>query len=357
MKNYLLAFVLALSSWELWAQPAPTIPATSPAARRLARSAGTNGPMTMPRYVSPAPTANPNTVAAAGVPATPGAVNSAAPSAFPSFPGTTPARSATAVNPATGQAEEVIPAGTINWTSADLAQVLSIYAQYVGRTILRPASLPDAKIILKTETPLTRTEVIQALQAVLALNNISIVNMGEKFVKVVQSDQANAAGGELDRSGTTNLPALGSYVTHITQLHYVKPTIMQQVITPFAKLPNAVFPIDDNGILVIRDYAENVKRMLEMIEQIDVSVPAEYVSEVIPIRYAKVDDIASALNSLGGSGGGATVSIGSSPGGGQISGLAGGSRMGGGMGSMGSMGGEWAAWAGWGEGWAVAWAE
>jgi len=42
-----------------------------------------------------------------------------------------------------------------------------------------------------------------------------------------------------------------------------------------------------------------------------VSVPAEYISEVIPIKYAMAEDIANALNSLGGSGGG-TVSIGSS---------------------------------------------
>ena len=43
----------------------------------------------------------------------------------------------------------------------------------------------------------------------------------------------------------------------------------------------------------------------------DVSVPEEFVSEVIPIKYALADDIANALNSLGGGGGG-TVSIGSS---------------------------------------------
>ena len=48
-----------------------------------------------------------------------------------------------------------------------------------------------------------------------------------------------------------------------------------------------------------------------MIDQIDVSVPAEYISEVIPIKYAMAEDIASALNSLGGSGG-STVSFGSS---------------------------------------------
>jgi general secretion pathway protein D len=76
-------------------------------------------------------------------------------------------------------------------------------------------------------------------------------------------------------------------------------------------LANAIFPIDDNGILVLRDNAENVKRMLEMIDQIDVSVPAEYISEVIPIKYAMAEDIANALNSLGGSGG-STVSFGGS---------------------------------------------
>jgi len=83
------------------------------------------------------------------------------------------------------------------------------------------------------------------------------------------------------------------------------------LILPFAKLANAIFPIDDNGILVLRDNAENVKRMLEMIDQIDVSVPAEYISEVIPIKYAMAEDIANALNSLGGSGG-STVSFGGS---------------------------------------------
>jgi general secretion pathway protein D len=310
MKTLLTALVLVLTSLELWAQtPGLTTP---PATRRSPRIGDTTAGLTPPLYPTPG---------------TPGSSSPATPAA------------ATGKAPADPQANELQP--MINWQGVDLNQVLEIYAKYVGRTLIR-ANLPEAKIILKTETPLTRTETIQAIQAVLALNNISVITIGEKFVKVLASDQANAAGAELDRSGATNLPNMGSYITHITQLKYVKPTVMMQLITPFSKLPNSVFPIDDNGILVIRDYAENVKRMLEMIEQVDVSVPTEYISEVIPIRYAKVDEIASALNSLGGSGGGATVSIGGSTSGGQISGFSGGrtSAMGGGMGGgMGGMGG------------------
>ena len=60
-------------------------------------------------------------------------------------------------------------------------------------------------------------------------------------------------------------------------------------------MPNSIVPLDSNGILIIRDYAENVKRMLEMINQVDVSVPEEYITEVIPIKYAMAEDIANAL--------------------------------------------------------------
>ena len=318
MKNLLLIMALVLASLDLGAQSPPAFP-TPPAMPRVRpqRFGLTNGPVTQPRYTPPA------------LPSTPGAPATSAAAAQ------SVATASAAL--AAAQPEETIPPGTINFQGVDVNQVLEIYAQLVGRTLLR-AALPDAKIVLKTQTPLTKSEAIQALQAVLALNNISVINIGDKFVKVLPSDQANTAAAELDRSGATNLPTLGSYVTHITQLHYVKPSLMVPLIAPFAKLPNAVYAIDDNGILVIRDYAENVKRMLEMIEQIDVSVPAEYVSEVIPIRYAKVDDIASALNALGGSGGGATVSIGGGTSGGQISGLAG-NRSSGGMSGMGGMGG------------------
>ncbi|HEU6447074.1 MAG TPA: secretin N-terminal domain-containing protein [Verrucomicrobiae bacterium] len=237
--------------------------------------------------------------------------------------------------------EETIPPGTINFQGVDVDQVLEVYAQLVNRTLLR-AGLPSAKIVLKTQTPLTKSEAIEALQAVLALNGISVVNIGDKFVKVMPSGDAPGAGAPINDAPANQLPDLGSYVTHIVQLKYVKPSDMQQVIQPFAKLPNSIIPLNDNGILILRDYAENVKRMLEMIEKVDVGGSAsEYISEVIPIKYALAEDIANALNSLGGTGG-QTVSIGSSSPASPISGVSGsstGQRPGGGIGGSSPFGG------------------
>jgi general secretion pathway protein D len=236
-----------------------------------------------------------------------------APAALPPMPGVPPA--ATTQSPADSTnsmpPEETVPAGYINFQGVDVSQVLEVYAQLVGRTLLR-AALPSASIVLKTETALTKSETIEALQAVLALNGISVINVGDKFVKVLPVDQANSAGAEFNNSDASQLPDLGTYVTHIVQLKYVKPSEMVPIIQPFAKLANSILPIDANGILVLRDNTENVKRMLEMIDQVDVGGgTSEIVSEVIPIRYALADDIANALNSLGGSGN-ATVNIGGS---------------------------------------------
>ncbi len=200
---------------------------------------------------------------------------------------------------------EIIPPGLIDFQGVDVSQVLEVYAQLVGRTLLR-AGLPQAQIVLKTETPLTKAEAIQALQAVLALNGIAVVNVGDKFVKVLPTEQAGTAAEPFSTANPNQLPELGSYVTRIVQLKYVKPSLMVPIIQPFSKAPNAILPIDDNMILVLRDYSENVKRMMELIEQIDVVVPAEYTSEVIPIKYAMADDIASVLSSLESPGGGTT---------------------------------------------------
>ena len=88
----------------------------------------------------------------------------------------------------------MLPAGTINFPATDLNQVLEIYGQLVGKTILRPESLPNKTIALKTQTPLTKKEAAEAFKEVLSLNGIAAIDVGDKFVKIVPSASAGATG-------------------------------------------------------------------------------------------------------------------------------------------------------------------
>jgi general secretion pathway protein D len=146
------------------------------------------------------------------------------------------------------------------------------------------------------------------MEAAMALNNVSVVNVGEKFVTIVPTADVSKIPGRVNTNEVSQLPELGSVITHIAQLKYSKPSELVQVLTPFASgtAASPIMPIDSSGILVLRDNVANVKRMLEMIEKVDVAAQSEFISEVIPIKYAQAEDIASALSSVGG-GGGSTI--------------------------------------------------
>jgi len=196
---------------------------------------------------------------------------------------------------------------TYNFLDVPLSQLLDIYADLVGRTLLRAQAGPsavskDATIALKTQSPLTRSEAIIALETVLGMNGITFVNIGDKFTKVVAEASAGGEGGLLS-TNTNNLAIAGKIVTQIVQVKYTALEDLTKLLEPFSRLPKSILALPATQTLILRDYAENVDRMLEMVRKIDVLTPLVVKPEVIPIKYALASDIASALSALGASGG------------------------------------------------------
>jgi type II secretory pathway component GspD/PulD (secretin) len=128
-----------------------------------------------------------------------------------------------------------VPALSINFPNADLDQFLTVYTEFVGRNLLRPATLPAAKIVLKQTTPLTKLEVVRMMEAALSLNMVAVINVGEKFVTVMPSAEAYKIPGIINTNVAGDLPVLGSMVTHVVQLKNSKPSEMVPILTPFAR--------------------------------------------------------------------------------------------------------------------------
>ena len=84
-------------------------------------------------------------------------------------------------SPAAATGGEVFPAGLIKFQDADVSQVLEICQELRGRTLLKPSNLPAAKISVRSQTEMTRDQVIWMLDAVLALADIAMIPSGDKF--------------------------------------------------------------------------------------------------------------------------------------------------------------------------------
>lgn len=244
-------------------------------------------------------------------------------------------------------ADEVIPAGTIQIQGMPLEQFFELYSIYSGRTILRPYQITGGPsgLTLKAQSDLTRQEVVEAMDAVLALNEVTMIPFGEKFVKAVPSAKAAAEGAALSNASASELPLAEQYVTRIVKLKSAKPSEIVQVLTTFGKSPASVVALENNQAVVLRDYASNVKRMLEVIEKIDVVPESDFKLEIIPIKYGKVADIWTTMSALisGGGGGGAAAATTAGGAGlgarGGFGGLRGGGMSGGGFGMNRGMGG------------------
>ncbi|MEW6158685.1 MAG: hypothetical protein AB1813_14770, partial [Verrucomicrobiota bacterium] len=329
---------------------APTTPATAPTVPTTPATASTNAPTPAGQTIPPArqavappaiptptlptpgvPTPAPGTQPVVGQPA---AAAGQVPTGTPQAGATQPAGAGAAPG------EQMVSGEIISVQGMPLDQFFDLYSSISGRIILRPYSLPGAPqgITLKAQGNLTKKEAIFAMDGVLALNNIAMIPIAEKFVKALPSNLAPQEGAELGNLEGEQMQVIEQFVTQIVKLKTLKPSELSPLLTTFTRMPSGVTAFDNNQTLVLRDYASNVKRMMEIIEKVDVVVESDYRLEVIPIRYGKVADLYDTMNGLiSGGGGGATSTtgttgtqpVGSTVTGGRRGGFGGASRFGG----------------------------
>jgi general secretion pathway protein D len=294
------------------ATPAATIPTPAPATNRAAGSAP-RGPA-LPRGF---PRAN-----AAGTNA------AATPPAFPTLPGSLGRAGGPGAVPPPGQPTVPPPAGGgktndvavklddegsfLSFSKMPLDQFLKdIYQPACGRVVLRGQNLPQQTPIdlnIPEGLTLNAEERLQIYDTILALNGVTTIPTGEKAVLAVPANQAMQEGGAFSNKEGSDYSEASQFVTHVVQLTHVEMQDAVDTVKQFSKNPNGIIGIPTTKTLVLRDYAINVKRMLEVLKKIDVEMERDWELEVIPIRYGRVEDISATMNSVisgGGGGGGA----------------------------------------------------
>jgi type II secretory pathway component GspD/PulD (secretin) len=191
-----------------------------------------------------------------------GCSKTAAPKTFSSFD-----------KPTTADAP-VAPHG-IRFQDADLTQVLAIYQDLSGRSVILSPRVPTGiKITFDNATPLSRVETLQAIDNLMAAQGIVMVYLGNKFVKVVSAAEVPSESGPVIDLPPDQLPDSSSFLTYIVTLRKLKPEQATPVLQPFAKLPNSIIGVRGSDVLILRDYSSNVRRMLEVLEKAEANVPS-----------------------------------------------------------------------------------
>ena len=165
---------------------------------------------------------------------------------------------------------ETFPPGSINLEQVNLAQILKLYEDLSGRTMIVSPALAPISVTVRTKTALLRREVLQAFDTILAQHGITIIPVGTEFVKAVPASQAGTEAAPVIDLPRERLPESDSYMTYIVELKVATPHEVAPAIQPFARMPgSSIMAIDSAGLLILRDYSSNIRRMLQLIERLD----------------------------------------------------------------------------------------
>ncbi len=170
--------------------------------------------------------------------------------------------------PDVGASAVMLDRGALRFEDADLSQVLDVYQKLSGRTVIR-SPLPNARITCLNETTLSRHESLQALDTILAQNGVTMILIGTKFVKAVSSNLAPTEPAPVIELPADQLPDSSSYMVYVVELTSRKPSDIVPALQPFSKMPNSIVAINDGGLLILRDYSSNIRRMLQIIDRLE----------------------------------------------------------------------------------------
>ena len=201
--------------------------------------------------------------------------------------------------PPASPADELV--GPIKLPDADIDTVLGLLEIYTGRSILRPQQLPTATYRLVIDKKIPKSEAVLALETILALNQVGVAPLGDKFLKVVALSQVKTEAPEMISSSTFELPPSGRIATKLFQLNFLRVNEFIPQMTPLLSpgVANGVVPLDKANAALITDTISNLQRVELLINELDKPVMTGLTPKFYTLRNgAKASDIVNKLRAM-----------------------------------------------------------
>lgn len=186
---------------------------------------------------------------------------------------------------------------SLSFQDAPVDQILSLYSELTGRTMIKAPGV-QANISIRSHSKLTEDEVRQAIEAVLALNNISFVPLGEKFYKVVQPPAARQEGMPIRFPNNAAVRDSDFMVSQVVELKHIEINEILTILQPLLHAHGKVQPLERANAIMITDTESNVARALELIAFLDRPAETKVETRIYELKEAAATDVAQRLNEL-----------------------------------------------------------
>ena len=178
---------------------------------------------------------------------------------------------------------------------ADLSEIVRVIAQLTGKRFIFGGKLKSIKATVYSPQKITVAEAYQAFLSILETNGLTVVPHG-RFFKIIETAGSVAQGTPVYGS-TQAATGEDRYITRIHRLAHVSADDAANVLGKFKSKDADITVHAPGNLLIITDSGANIRRMMHLLEEIDVGGAGEQVF-IEPINYASASDIAQRVNEL-----------------------------------------------------------
>ena len=181
-----------------------------------------------------------------------------------------------------------------------IAQVLDLMQRWTGKSILRPNALPASVYTLSLPASITRDEALLAIETLLNLNGIAVIQQGDKFLKVVPNLVAKAESPTLLTGSTLTLPPSGRIATKIFTLKHANAQEFILQITSSLNTTLASPPVyfGRNNAFLITDSITNLQKIEKLVAELDRPQLDLVVTKSYTLKNAMATDLVNKLTAM-----------------------------------------------------------
>lgn len=181
-------------------------------------------------------------------------------------------------------------AAGLNFVNADIESVIKAVGHFTGTTFVIDPRV-KGQLTLVAEKPLTKDQAFKLLTSNLRMQGFAVVT-SDGFSKVVPEADAKLQGGPTQVKSIKG----DQIITQVFRVNYEAANNIVTALRPLISPNNVINVNPGNNSIVITDYADNMRRMSEVIALLD--VPSNPELEIIPIKYSIAADVATMVTRL-----------------------------------------------------------
>jgi len=185
---------------------------------------------------------------------------------------------------------------TLNLKEADIRALISTVSKFTGKNFVVDPRV-KAKVTVVSSKTMSADEVYEVFLSILQVHGYAAVPVGS-IIKIVP--EVNAKQGPLPTNSRDKGDEL---MTRVMTLNHVPAAQLVPILRPLVPQQGHLAAYNPTNTLIITDHAANIRRLGEIIREID--KPESDELEIIPLKHASASELVRILNSLHTGGAGA----------------------------------------------------